>query len=82
MTKWTTEYPTKPGAYWFWGRRDPHSDHPQLLLVRAWEVIGGMVFGAEGYPMDDPSDAHWMPATLPDPPGATDKEVVIGGLTE
>ncbi len=51
--EWTTEFPTEPGTYWFYGYRYGKTScgreaKPEMMLVMANEVSNGLMVTAEG----------------------------------
>ena len=48
MQKWTTEFPTEPGAYWYFGVNeedadDPETDEPGMWPVAAYSLKDGSI---------------------------------------
>lgn len=73
MMMWTTEWPTEPGHYWFWGYPFKRSDRPdEMHLVRVYRVANGVANVTNGhflYKAEARDGGRWAPATLPEPPG-------------
>ena len=72
---WATEWPTEPGAYWFYGYRFGRVSvgviqAPELLHLRVRQVSNGMVYICEGHFMSkkDVVEPHFKKITLPKPP--------------
>jgi hypothetical protein len=66
---WTKEWPTKPGHYWFYGKRFEDMD-PEMYLVKVWKLSDGFAYICESSFMyrSEGTDGWWMPAQLPEPP--------------
>jgi hypothetical protein len=71
--KWTKEWPTKAGAYWFYGdpffkQKDRQSVRIHLIVVR--KIVNALMCVTDGYFMfkEEASDGYWLEAVLPDPP--------------
>lgn len=66
--KWTHEWPTEPGWYWFYG--DPHGiekHFTRLYPVRVYKVSNGWAHIAEGNFMfpSEASDGVWIKMIVP-----------------
>lgn len=71
--KWSTDYPTTPGTYWFYGWITPYSkkELPESLsLAKARRIANGSIMCAteSQFIYRGQSDGVWKPAELPDPP--------------
>jgi len=73
--KWTTEFPTEPGTYWFYGYRYGkvscgHTCDPELMLVEVWEISNGLMYVASGQHMfkSEVECPHFCEAELPEFP--------------
>jgi len=79
MNKWTKEFPTEEGTYWFygyrWGRISMgEKEKPVLAFVRVHRTgkggKGPMLYIADGHFLykSEVEDAHFLKADLPDLP--------------
>ncbi len=74
--EWSTEFPTKPGNYWFygyrWGRVNcGHKCDPEWMVVRADTCgSGDLIYVADGNFMfeSEVEDARFAPLVLPEFP--------------
>jgi hypothetical protein len=65
---WSSNIPTNPGPYWFYG--DPFSTHSQMTrLYFVWvrKVSNGNMYVAEGNFMEN-YKGLWQEIVLPEPP--------------
>jgi len=72
--QWTSEWPTEPGMYWFYGWAFLNKPRP---VGEAKMVLARMVLGQNGAPVyvsrgrfmyDEECIGLWTPAILPDAP--------------
>ena len=72
MTKWTEEWPTEPGRYWFWGQSDygMRGLPARLYSVVVHKADRGPVYVADGSFMYRGGGGWgvWCRAVLPEPP--------------
>ena len=72
--KWTTEWPTEDGEYWFYGWRDHYeiSDMrpPQIHCVRVLGIPGGVIYANGSEPMFRSHRAYgvWTKVDFPELP--------------
>lgn len=80
--EWTTEWPTEPGTYWFYGYRYGYDGRlPNLNFVEirslqnshgGWSLVG-ITRGAFMYKQEG-HDGLWLPAELPPLPSVGEME--------
>ena len=73
MTKWTEEWPTEPGKYWFWGQkfRNWSGEYkPGMYLVKVRQCVNSLVYVTDGHFIYEEEGARgqWQPAVVPEPP--------------
>ena len=76
MDKWTKEFPTEEGVYWFYGYRFGKiscgsQEKPKLMIVKVYKSgQGDMTYVAEGNFMykSEVEDAHFLKTDIPDLP--------------
>lgn len=76
MNKWTREWPTEPGSYWFWGYINCNLDDDGLHLCTAYTHAGNSLIKAgsivvycENTQVDELlTNGKWMPAQTPSKP--------------
>ena len=75
MNKWTTEFPTKPGKYWFYGYRFGKVScgllqKPELLYVQVRKIQNGFIYIANGQFMSkhEVEEPHFQEVILPELP--------------
>lgn len=67
--RWTFEWPTEPGHYWFYGRETPYALKDEMQLVEArWSANGYLVVGSITILDQERACGMWQPAELPEPP--------------
>ena len=73
--QWTTEFPTEPGTYWFYGYRYGKiscgtANEPELVSVEVFKIANGMMCKADGQMMfeSEVECPHFCVAELPDLP--------------
>lgn len=82
---WQTEFPTKPGTYWFYGYRYGQiscgtPQEPELMLVKVRRTSNGVICTADGqfmYPKEVECP-HFLKAALPTLPKLAKAEVDNG----
>jgi len=72
MYEWTTEWPTEPGMYWFYGYRygKDNDEKPEMQLLEVSKIANGFMYIAEGNFMykSEVEEAHFQKAILPKAP--------------
>jgi len=80
MTKWTKEWPTEPGRYWFFGWPFGHQweiggkfVEPELNCVNVWKIANGIALVREGNFWDESEGGIGLfcKADLPELPDVT-----------
>lgn len=66
--QWTSEWPTAPGMYWFYGRETKYALEDSMQLAEARIVNGYMVVGSINNLDRNKASGLWSPANLPEPP--------------
>jgi len=69
--EWTTEWPTEPGVYWFYGwcvsyRRVPAN----FYCVEVWKEGNSIGYEACGHSLykSEGAEGVWQPVQFPEPP--------------
>ncbi len=67
---WTTEWPTEPGWYWFYGHKYGEDREPEFGIVRVHEISNGVMHTLDGQFMfqSEGHDGVFQQAVLPVPP--------------
>ena len=81
MKKWTTEFPTEEGYYWFYGYRFGKDrgfgkkNKPELMFTEVREVANGMMYVANGNFMfpNEVEEPHFQKVELPEFPKMEDE---------
>ncbi|MFA5375886.1 MAG: hypothetical protein WC455_09105 [Dehalococcoidia bacterium] len=73
--QWSTEFPTEPGHYLFYGFRYGrvscgYKCKPELMFMTVWNISGGLMYVADGQSIEkyEVEDAHFLKAMLPELP--------------
>lgn len=74
--KWTQEWPSEPGYYWFYSYRYGkisvgRETKPELMLMEVWKISTGVLYVANGQSVweSEPEEAWFLKAELPDTTG-------------
>ena len=70
VTKWTEDWPTEPGDYWFYGQ--PNVNFPtkeeEVYLVKVSKISNGLMFVTNNrWLYKTEAKGLWLPAELPRP---------------
>ena len=73
--KWTKDWPTEEGTYWFYGYRYKRVScgsncDPEYCLVEVFKVSNGLMITTNGQFMyeSETEEAYFQKAELPEPP--------------